>query len=98
MDDPHDPRTHGPDPAKRYRVLALTRGAEIHVEIWDEPEKRGVVPFPEVLTVAADITLELARVFEDLQTHLEREDGTLPEWERQITKWRKKSKGTEGLN
>ena len=83
----------------RYRVLAVTRGAEIYIEIWDEVTRAGiVVPFPEVLTVAADITLELARIFAELHTHLDQEDGTLPEWERQITEWRKKGKGTDGLN
>ena len=54
-------------------------------------------PLPEALTVAADITLEIARVFEALATHLDRDDGTLPEWERQITESRKKGKGTVGL-
>ena len=52
-----DPPTHDSDPAKRYRVLGVTRGAEIHVEIWDELTRTGVVvPFPEVLIVAADST------------------------------------------
>jgi hypothetical protein len=94
-----DPLEHLPDQAKRYKVLGVTRGAEIYVEIFDEVEKQGVVlTFPEALTIAADINLEIARIFSELATHLDREDGTNPEWERQITEWRKKGTGTEGLN
>ena len=70
MDDPLGPPTHVPDPAKRYRVLGVTRGAEIYIEILDAVENRAVVlTFPEALTVAADITLEIARVFRELATH-----------------------------
>jgi hypothetical protein len=99
MNDPLDPLAHLPGPTKRYRVLALTRGAEVHVEIWDEVEKRGVVlTFPEALEVAAAITLEVARLSEVIGTHLDREDGTIPEWERQISEWKKKGTGTEGRN
>jgi hypothetical protein len=99
MDTSRDPLEHLPDPAKRYRVLAVTRGAELYVEIFDTVEQRGVVvPFPEALTVAAEINLEIARIFAELATHLDRDDGTIPEWERQISEWKKQGKGTEGLN
>jgi hypothetical protein len=48
-------------------VLALRRGAEISFEVWDEVTKSGFdVPFPEVLTVAEDINLDLARIFDEL--------------------------------
>ena len=84
---------------KRYRVLGVTRGAEVYVEIWDEVEKRGVVlTYPEALTVAAEINLEIVRIFKELVSHLDRDDGTVPEWERQISEWRKKGTGTDGLN
>ena len=52
--------------------------------------------FPEALTVAVDLNLAIARIFKEMATHLDREDGTIPEWERQMTEWRKK--GTEGPN
>ena len=99
MDDPLDPPTHAPDPAKRYTVLGFTRGAQIYIEIFDEVEKRSlVVPFPEALTLAADINLAVAHVFSELAAYLDREDGTIPGWERQISEWKKKGTGTEGLN
>lgn len=89
-----DPRTHDLDPAKRYRVLGVSRGAEISVEIDDAVEQRGVVlTYPEALIVGADITLEIAQVFQELATHLDQEDGTLPEWERHRSEWRKKGTG-----
>lgn len=48
MGEPPDPPTRVPDPTKRSRVLGVTRGAEVYVEIYDEVEKRGVVlTFPE---------------------------------------------------
>ena len=90
MDDPLHRRTHVPDPAKRYRVLGVTRGAEISIEIFDDVEKRSVVlTFPEAMRVATDINLEIARIFPGLATHLDREDGTIPEWERRISEWKK---------
>ena len=99
MDEPPVPSALPSEMRNRYRVLGVTRGTEIHVEIWDELTKTGVVvPFPEVLTVAAEITLEIARIFEEIMTHLDADDGTVPEWERRMTEWRKKGTGTEGLN
>ena len=99
MDEPHEPSALPAEVRTRYRVLALTRGAEIHGENWDELTKTGgVVPLPEELPVAADITLEISRICEDLHTRLVRDDGTIPEWQRQFTEWRKKGTGTEGLN
>ena len=52
----------------------------------------------EALTIAAAISLEIARVFEEIGIHLDRNDGALPEWEREVNEWRKKNPGTEGLN
>ena len=99
MDEPGEPSAVPAEVRKRYRVLAVTRGAEIHVEIWDELTKTGVVvPYPEALTVAAEINLEIARIFEELASHLDEADGTIPEWERQISEWRKKGTGAEGQN
>jgi hypothetical protein len=71
-----DPLERLPDQAKRYRVLGVTRGTLIYVEIFDEVEKQGVVlTFPEALTVVADINLEIARIFGELVTHLDRDDA-----------------------
>jgi hypothetical protein len=97
-DDPREPSARPSAVRTRSRVLGLTPGAEFHVEVWDELTKTGVVPFPEALTVAADITLEIARIVEVLVAQLDQDDGTLPERKRQMTEWRKKGTGTEGLN
>jgi hypothetical protein len=72
MDEPREPSALSSEVRKRYRVPGVTRGAEINIEIWDEVEKRGVVlTYPEALTVAADINLEIARVFQELVSHLD---------------------------
>ncbi|MBW3634640.1 MAG: hypothetical protein KY456_16595 [Chloroflexi bacterium] len=99
MDEPRDPSALPSAVRTRSRVLGVTGGAAISAESYDELDKRVVgLTLPEASTVAADITLEIAWVFHDLATDLDREDGTLPEWEWQITEWRKKSTGTEGLD
>ena len=73
-------------PFKRYRTLAVTRGVEVFVEIVDEVTRQGVlVPFPEILTLGADINLELARICEVLGARMDQ--GTLPVWERSRSKW-----------
>jgi hypothetical protein len=72
MDEPREPSALSSEVRKRYRVPGVTRGAEIIIEIWDEVEKRDVVlTYPEALTVAADINLEIARVFQELVSHLD---------------------------
>jgi hypothetical protein len=99
MNDPGEPSALPSEVRKRYRVLGVTRGAEIHLEIWDELTKTGVVvPFPEALTVAANINLEIARIFDEMATHLDQDNGTVPEWERHISEWKKRNKGADGLN
>jgi hypothetical protein len=99
MDGPLDPRTRNPDPAKRYRVIVVRRGVDLFIEIWDEVMQMDVViPFPEVLTVAADLNLEVARLFSEIVARLDHEDGTLPTWEQQISGWQKKGTGTEEQN
>ena len=48
MDDPREASALPSEVRTRSRVLDLTRGPAIPVEVWDELEKRGVdVPFPE---------------------------------------------------
>lgn len=97
--DPFNPPRRNPERAKRDRFLGVNRGVEFYIEIFDDVVNRGVVvPFPEALIVAADINLEITRVFDGMVTHLDREDGMHPEWERLPAEWRKKDMGTEGLN
>ena len=72
--------------AKRYRALSVTRGVEVFVEIVDEVTRQGLlVPFPEILTLGADINLELARICEVLGARMDQ--GTLPVWERITSTW-----------
>jgi hypothetical protein len=72
-----------PDPAKRFKVLPYTRGAEISIEIMDDVTKSGsVMPFLDVLVAAADITLEAVRISEVMAKQMQ--GGTLPEWERLV--------------
>jgi hypothetical protein len=57
-----------------------------------------VVPYPQALTMAADINRDLCRTFEVMRARLNQDDGTVSEWKRRISAWRKKVRGTGGLN
>ena len=97
MGDDYNPLDHLPDPAKRFKVLAYTRGPEIYIEIMDDVTKTGVVmPFLDALGAASDINLEAVRISEVMATQMQ--GGTLPEWERLVAEWGRHGEGTAENN
>jgi hypothetical protein len=81
-----NPLDHLPDPVKRYQVLALTRGAEVSVEILDDVRKTGVtMDVLSALRVAADINLEATRMMEVTASQVEQ--GTILVWKQMISEW-----------
>jgi hypothetical protein len=93
----HDPLDHLPDPAKRYKVLAFTRGAEVYVEILDDVTQTGVVmDLLAALQVAAEINLETTRIMAVLASQVEQ--GTLPVWKQFIAEWGPHGDGTAEQN
>jgi len=74
-DDTH-PLDHLPDPDKRFKVFAFTRGTEAYIELIDETRKTGVVmDLASVLRAAADINLEATRIMEVMAEQVEQ--GTM---------------------
>jgi hypothetical protein len=82
----YNPLDHLPDPEKRFKVLAYTRGAEIYIEIVDVVRKTGVVmDLVSALRAAADINLEATRIMDVMATQMEQ--GTIPLWKQFISEW-----------
>jgi hypothetical protein len=82
----YNPIDHLPDPEKRFKVLAYTRGAEIYIEIIDDMRKTGVVmDLVSALRAAADINLEATRIMEVVVTQMEQ--GTIPMWKQFVSEW-----------